>query len=150
MDVRWMIRRDMPEVLDIEKDNDRGWVETDFLRALKQRNCIGMVCESKPSRHNWARILGFMIYELFKDRVEVIKFAVHPNERRKGVGKALCDKLKSKLSSHRRVRLVIEVPDNALDAHLFFKAQGFEATRIVPGDDYDLYRMVYRESVLAK
>jgi len=42
--IRWMIRRDMPEVLDIESGSfEFPWSEEDFIRCLRQRNCIGMV-----------------------------------------------------------------------------------------------------------
>ena len=44
--IRWMIRRDMPEVLDIENQAfEFPWTEEDFIRCLRQRNCIGMVAE---------------------------------------------------------------------------------------------------------
>ena len=44
--IRWMIRRDMPEVLDIERLSfEFAWTEEDFLCCLRQRNCIGMVAE---------------------------------------------------------------------------------------------------------
>lgn len=42
--IRWMIRRDMPEVLHIEESGYAyPWGEEDFLTILRQRNCIGMV-----------------------------------------------------------------------------------------------------------
>jgi len=42
--IRWMIRRDMQEVLQAEQQCfDQSWTEEDFLRCLRQRNCIGMV-----------------------------------------------------------------------------------------------------------
>ena len=44
--MRWMIRRDMPDVLKIENANfEFAWSEDDFIRCLRQRNCIGMVAE---------------------------------------------------------------------------------------------------------
>ena len=44
--IRWMIRRDMPEVLAIEHASfEFPWCEEEFLRVLRQRNCIGMVAE---------------------------------------------------------------------------------------------------------
>ena len=44
--IRWMIRRDMPEVLAIEHASfEYPWCEEEFLRVLRQRNCIGMVAE---------------------------------------------------------------------------------------------------------
>ncbi|MEM1305855.1 MAG: ribosomal-protein-alanine N-acetyltransferase RimI, partial [Planctomycetota bacterium] len=44
--IRWMIRRDMQEVLGIEQESfEFPWLEEDFIRCLRQRNCIGMVAE---------------------------------------------------------------------------------------------------------
>ena len=37
--IRWMIRRDMPEVLHTEQQSfEFAWTEEDFLRCLRQRN----------------------------------------------------------------------------------------------------------------
>ena len=56
--IRWMIRRDMPSVLGIEQSCfEFAWNEDDFIRCLRQRNCIGMVAEIDDE------IVGFMIYE---------------------------------------------------------------------------------------
>src|SRR5277367_6823709 len=98
--IRWMIRRDMPEVLQIEQESfDYSWTEEDFLRCLRQRNCIGMVAEQGE------RVVGFMIYELHKAKLHILNFAVHPGWRRQGVGAQMVGKLISKLSSHRRTRI---------------------------------------------
>ena len=76
--IRWMIRRDMPEVLKIEAGSfEFPWSEEDFIRCLRQRNCIGMVAEHDE------RVVGFMIYELHKSRLHIINFAVHPTFRRR-------------------------------------------------------------------
>ena len=69
--IRWMIRRDMPEVLKAEREGfEFPWSEEDFIRCLRQRNCIGMVAE------NADRVIGFMIYELHKTRLHLLNFAV--------------------------------------------------------------------------
>ena len=82
--IRWMIRRDMPEVLAIEHASfEFPWCEEEFLRVLRQRNCIGMVAE------HGERVVGFMIYELHKNRLHVLDFAVHPEFRRQGVGRQM-------------------------------------------------------------
>ena len=44
--VRWMIRRDMTEVLEIEQEAfEFPWSDDDFTRCMRQRNCIGMVAD---------------------------------------------------------------------------------------------------------
>jgi ribosomal-protein-alanine N-acetyltransferase len=124
--IRWMIRRDMPEVLQIEQLSfEYPWTEEDFLRCLRQRNCIGMVAEQGE------KVVGFMIYELHKAKLHILNFAVHTNWRRVGVGAQMVGKLISKLSSHRRTRITLEVRETNLVAQLFFRKQEFKAVRVL-------------------
>src|SRR5436190_2514550 len=120
--IRWMIRRDMPEVLAIENDSfEFPWCENDFLRCLRQRNCIGMVAEHDD------RVVGFMIYELHKARLHVLNFAVGSRSRRLGIGTQMIEKLVGKLSLQRRNRILLEVRETNLAAQLFFRSSGFRA-----------------------
>jgi ribosomal-protein-alanine N-acetyltransferase len=124
--IRWMIRRDMPEVLAIEHASfEYPWCEEEFLRVLRQRNCIGMVAEYGE------RVVGFMIYELHKNRLHVLDFATHPEFRRQGVGHQMVAKLVGKLSSHRRTRIALSVRETNLAGQLFFRIQGFRAMEVV-------------------
>src|SRR5690348_15597808 len=100
--VRWMIRRDMPEVLAIEGQSfEFPWAEDDFWLQLRQRNCIGMVADHGDE------VVGFMIYELHKTRLHVLNFAVAAEHRRRGVGRQMMAKLMGKLSQQRRSRLLL-------------------------------------------
>jgi [ribosomal protein S18]-alanine N-acetyltransferase len=141
--IRWMIRRDMPEVLQTEQESfEYAWTEEDFLRCLRQRNCIGMVAEQGE------KVVGFMIYELHKAKLHILNFAVHPTCRRLGVGAQMVGKLVSKLSSHRRTRITLEVRETNLTAQLFFRSQGFKAVRVLRSfyedSGEDAFLMQYR------
>lgn len=126
--IRWMIRRDMPEVLATEQASfDYSWTEEDFLRCLRQRNCIGMVAEQDE------KVVGFMIYELHKTKLHILNFAVHPRARRHGIGLQMVAKLIGKLSSHRRTRITLAVRETNLPAQLFFRDQGFRAVKVMRG-----------------
>ena len=126
-----MIRRDMPSVLAIENSSfEFSWTEEDFIRCLRQRNCIGMVAEQDDE------VVGFMIYELHKNRLHILNFAVAPGFRRKGIGNAMVSKLLGKLSHERRNRIMLEVRETNLEAQLFFKALGFRAISVLR-DFYD-------------
>jgi [ribosomal protein S18]-alanine N-acetyltransferase len=124
--IRWMIRRDMPEVLSIERESfEFPWFEEDFIRCLRQRNCIGMVAEHAE------HVVGFMIYELHKTRLHILNFAVAAGMRRRSVGKQMIDKLVGKLSSQRRTRISLEVRETNLSAQVFFRQHGFRATSVL-------------------
>ena len=72
--IRWMIRKDLPEVFAIELASfDCPWFELDFIRCMQQRNSIGMVADLGD------RIAGYMIYELGRTRIRLLNFAVHPH-----------------------------------------------------------------------
>jgi ribosomal-protein-alanine N-acetyltransferase len=141
--IRWMIRRDMPEVLGIERNSfEFPWFEEDFIRCLRQRNCIGMVAE------HGERVVGFMIYELHKTRLHILNFAVAADFRRRGVGQQMIEKLIAKLSSQRRTRITLEVRETNLPAQLFFKSAEFRAVTVLRAyyedSPEDAYLMQFR------
>ena len=141
--IRWMIRRDMPEVLSIEQSSfEFPWSEEDFIRCLRQRNCIGMVAEFDE------KVVGFMIYELHKDQLHVLNFSVRPDVRRRGIGNQMVKKLVGKLSQQRRNRIVLEIRETNLAAQMFFKNLNFRAVSLLRDyyDDTveDAYVMQYR------
>src|SRR5262249_8926996 len=140
--IRWMIRRDMPEVLAIEHASfEYPWCEEEFLRVLRQRNCIGMVAECGE------RIVGFMIYELHRNRIHVLDFATHPEFRRQGVGRQMVTKLVGQLSSQRRNRIALCVRETNLAAQFFFRVVGFRAVEVMreyfQDTGEDAYGMLY-------
>lgn len=141
--VRWMIRRDMDEVLQIEKASfEHAWSEDDFFRCLRSRDTIGMIAETRDGS-----VIGYMVYQLHAKRLELLNFAVHPDWRRAGVGSHMVAKLVAKLASHRRPFIGLMVRETNLDAQLFFAALGFRCTEIVrrfyEDSGEDAYRMVY-------
>ena len=141
--IRWMIRRDMPSVMDIEQQSfEFPWSEEEFIRCLRQRNCIGMVAERDD------QVAGFMIYELHKNRLHLLNFAVAAAMRRSGVGSAMIEKLSSKLTAERRNRIMLEVRETNLDAQIFFRQRGFKAISVLRSfyedSPEDAYLMQYR------
>ncbi|MEM6363292.1 MAG: ribosomal protein S18-alanine N-acetyltransferase [Planctomycetota bacterium] len=143
-----MTRRHMPAVLGIETQAFQfAWTEEDFIRCLRQRNCIGMVAEVDD------QVVGFMIYELHKNRLHILNFAVAPDARRQGVGLAMVGKLLGKLSHERRNRIMLEVRETNLAAQLFFKSIGFKAISVLrdfyEDSDEDAYLMEYRHNEIA-
>ena len=126
LQIRWMIRRDMAEILCIEEESfEFPWADADFTRCLRQRNCIGMVAEIGGS------VVGFMLYELQRAEVHVLNFAVARSHRRFGIGTGMMTKLMAKLTPQRRDRIELEVRETNLPAQLFFRSLGFRATAVL-------------------
>lgn len=126
-DIRWFVRRDLPELLAIEAaSHPNPWTADDFLNFLRRRACIGMAAEVGGS------VVGFMVYEIARDDLWLANLAVHPAYRRQGVGRLLLDKLLYKCQSHQRGRVMTAVGEENLAAQLFLRAGGWVATRVLP------------------
>jgi len=124
--IRWMLRSDMPEVLEIESESfEFAWDEQDFRRCIGQRNCIAMVAECDH------RVAGFMVYELHKTLLHILNFAVAPAFRRQGIGRRMLAKLVRKLHPLHRTRILLEIRETNLPAQLFFRDAGFRAIKIL-------------------
>jgi ribosomal-protein-alanine N-acetyltransferase len=136
--VRWMVRRDFPEVLAIEQACfEFPWKEEDFIHCLQQRNCIGMVAEYE------GHVVGFMIYEVPKNRIHLLNIATAPEFQRRGVAGQMIQKLVGKLVNQRRSRIVLEVRETNLPALVFFRALGFRATVVIKNFYEDMNEDAY-------
>lgn len=124
--IRWLIRRDLDKVLDIEKNSfDSPWVEKDFLVYLRKRNCIGLVYEIDFT------IVGFMIYELHKNYLEIKNLAIDPDQRHKNYGSDMIKRMQDKLNQQKRQFILLNVKESNLGAHLFFQKNEFKAVKVI-------------------
>lgn len=142
VDIRWMMRRDLPAVCEIEENCfEFPWGEADFRRENRKRNCITLLAEVDSTP------VGYLVYQLWKGWIDIVNFAVDPSHHRHGIGTQLIDEMKGKLVGDRK-RLKADVWEYNLEAQLFLKACGFRAIAVV--EDYceeaeaDAYRFVYR------
>jgi ribosomal-protein-alanine N-acetyltransferase len=137
--MRW---RDLPEVLAIEHASFEFPRSGEyFCRMLDSGCCVGLVAECGRS------IVGYYVCLLHRDWIELLTFAVHPDCRRRGVGRQLASKLVMRLLPLRKNRLVVYVRETNLPAQLFFRAAGFRAERVLrehfPDTGEDGYAMIY-------
>lgn len=141
---RWMIRRDLDEVLAIEADSfgPDAWGEEDFLSHMRQRNCIAIVAEIGD------RVVGYAVFLRQEDHIALLSLAVDKRYRRRGVGRQIANKIASMVRKRpERNRVHIDVPERMLDALLFLKACGFRAARVsraMYGADEDGIEMVWK------
>lgn len=127
----WMIRKDMPVVFEIEQANfEYPWTEEDFIRCLRQRNCIGMAAKQDEN------VVGFMVYELHRDQIHILNFAVVPDLQRRSIGSQMVSKLIGKLHKKRRSEILLEIRETNFAAQVFFRSHGFKAIDVLR-DYYD-------------
>jgi hypothetical protein len=96
--------------------------------------------------------VGYFLYSLHADRIEVADLVVEPTCRRHLVGWQMMAKLKGKLGC-RRDRLVWRVRESCLDAQMFAKAAGLVVPRggvergAFRDTDEDAFRFVFRANL---
>jgi ribosomal-protein-alanine N-acetyltransferase len=142
--IRWLIRQDEEPVLAIEEACFLwdSWTQQELRSILCRRDAIGQVLEVGE------RVLGYMVYLLQPDSLELIRLAVDPLFWGRGGGRLLVEKLATKLSSFRRRSIGVTVPETEVRAQLFFRALGFAAESVVRGrDGEDGVRMRYHLEV---
>lgn len=139
--VRWMIRRDMKRVMEIE-NKYKKYAESEeyIINLLRQRNIIGMVVENDE-------VQAYVIYELYKKHLKIIRFATYDDIKDNDFAVCLLQKLKSKLNNERRTGIIIEAPETNLELQLFLKENKFRAMSILKNHfedpDEDAYVMKY-------
>jgi len=143
VDLRWLMRRDLPEVLAIERQSfEWPWSEDDYAACLRRRTTLAIVAETQD------QVVGLYVCNLAKSHVKLLNLAVAADARRRCVGSQLVGKIVSKLSPQRRTKILVDVCERNLGAQLFFRALGFVALGMLPAPyaetDDDAIRFVYR------
>lgn len=142
--MRWMIRRDYPETMEIEYESyGDPWELSNVAQWIRDSTHIGMVLTlNEPSD----MVGGASFHEVHRDYIRVPKIIVDPALRRRGMGTIMLEKLKSKLTAHRHPRLVMEVHEDNLPALCWLRANDFRAMKVLrcaAPDGCDVYRMEY-------
>lgn len=140
IDIRWMLRRDMYDIVDIERASFTSpWSVEEFVECLRKKNNIGIVAE-----HN-KRVVSFLIYGLYDKYIEITNVATHPIYRNQGIATALITKIIDKLHPQRRTSIKINIAESNLSTQLFFQHLDFIAIDILSNTDNkeDMYCLQY-------
>jgi [ribosomal protein S18]-alanine N-acetyltransferase len=126
--IEWLIEKQLPQVLEIDHASfDDHWTEADYRRLLRQKNVIGMSCCESDGR-----VVGFYVYELHRDKIQLLRLAVAPDARRYGIGRQMVGRLFMRLSGLPGVRcqrsvLALFIRETNLAGQLFFRSCGFRS-----------------------
>lgn len=128
---RWLLKPDLYEIAAIEYRNfEFPWTERDFNDRLRDKHCSGVVVEEDN------QIVGYVVYSFHGPTLEIENLSVKEDYQRQGIGAGIINMLKTRMTKGGRKNLIAVVCENNLPGHLFFKAQGFRATKVVK-DYYD-------------
>lgn len=137
--VRWMIRRDIPEVVRLQRTwHPEPWGEEEYLAAMRHRSTIAYVAEVGE------RIAGVLVYRLHERSLSIHRLSVGTEFHGQNIGANLVLKLIRTLSARRRTRIRADVGERDLQSQLFFRAMGFRCVRTTQSQHGDIYKFVYK------
>ena len=119
---------DLGEVIEIERASFAyPWSSTFFLQELKvtcARSLLALVNECP---------VGYIIYWALPHEIDVHNLAVHPAYRRRGIGKALLEKVIDEARRQGLTRVTLEVRKSNVVAQKMYQSLGFLAKGVRKG-----------------
>ena len=122
--VRWMIRKDMEAVLDIDFAGClEPWLSPEYKEFLLGRSNIGMIVgEATPAG---TEVRGSMLYEPSPTAINIARMVVDIDHRRRWFAATMIRHLKLKLRPDRRYKITATVPEYCDDMLMCLKSAGF-------------------------
>ena len=126
--VRFGDERDLPEVLQIERDSfEEPWDEKKLRKYLRKRSSVFRVVELNGV------LAGYALYAVQPEGfIEISSLAVAEDSRRQGCGTILLDFLKGY-----HIPIAFDVHESNLPGQLFFRACGCRATKVIDNFYHD-------------
>jgi ribosomal-protein-alanine N-acetyltransferase len=125
---RPMSTADLDEVMMIERTSFRyPWSTNFFLQELQVACARSILAEID------GRIVGYVLFWLLPSAIDIHNIAVHVDFRRRGIARALLDKVASEARCQSALRVMLEVRKSNLPAQKLYEAAGFVTTGIRKG-----------------
>lgn len=102
------------------------WTEEAYRGMMRSLEHVGTVAV------HGQRVVGFAWHRVHGGAIECLSLAVEPESRRRGVGRALLERMQARTSATRRY-VFADVYEEWLESQLFLKACGYRATHILTG-----------------
>ncbi|MCZ6477330.1 MAG: ribosomal protein S18-alanine N-acetyltransferase [Gemmatimonadetes bacterium] len=118
--LRPMRRRDVPEVMEIERGSfSAPWSAFTFRSLLRRRNAVLLVAEEGE------RIAGYAVLWIASNVAELGNLAVRPAFRGQGTGRALLDEALREAAAEGARTVVLEVRESNEAARQLYAGAGF-------------------------
>jgi ribosomal-protein-alanine N-acetyltransferase len=123
-----MVASDLEEVLAIERSGHPGpWSESIFREELDREWARLVVASSED-----VGVLGFCNFWLVHDEVHLLNIVVHPQARRRGIGRALMAHILEVARARHSRYLTLEVRRSNGAAIELYESLGFRTTGVRP------------------
>jgi ribosomal-protein-alanine N-acetyltransferase len=121
---------DLPDLLAIESASfDQPWPKAAFLSELKKSSPGFYVARAAPD----GPVLGYLCFLQIAGEIQLLNLAVHPDHRRRGVGRALMDFLLDRAREKRGTKVFLEVRPSNQAALALYESMGFRRLYRRPG-----------------
>lgn len=125
---RWMIQRDLPQVIELDREwmGELAWGEEEFSSFLKQRGVTAAVVEHDDE------IVAYVLYLLKPNAIEIDRLVVADRMRRQGVATGIVQWLQGKVEKQTRRHCVTAiVRDDNYPMHELLKHCGIKCVESV-------------------
>jgi len=122
--LRRMTRRDLPEVLGIERRSfSNPWPPSTFEGEIQNQ---GLSFPIVVVDEGTGRIAGYVIYWIIRDEAQINNVAVHPDYRRRRVGEAMLREILAALRTESVEFISLEVRAGNAAARALYEKLGFK------------------------
>lgn len=123
--IKRMTESHIPEILEIEKISfGMPWSQNGFLRVLEDPRAIVYAAEVD------GEVAGYICASETGDEAEILKLAVAPRFRRRGIARELNARCMEELRARGTKNVYLEVRKSNLEAIRLYESFGFRADRI--------------------
>jgi ribosomal-protein-alanine N-acetyltransferase len=137
--IRWMIRKDLPDIVKIEATSQIDALSVqNLVVCLAKKNMIGLVANKFDKNLQKDIIVGYAIYEMNKSSIKIQRIGVHHLYQRMGIGTQLVSRIlglsidnKPVVPTKKNTTVDIILRETNLEAQLFFRSQKFKAVEIL-------------------
>jgi [ribosomal protein S18]-alanine N-acetyltransferase len=120
---RPMINADLEQILEIEKASFKyPWSRRFFLEEVQVECARAVVAEIAD------RVIGYVLFWLLPDDVDVHNIAVHPDYRRRAIGRSLLEYVVAAAQQRSSAHVTLEVRKSNEAAQQLYKSLGFAIT----------------------
>jgi ribosomal-protein-alanine N-acetyltransferase len=127
-----MTTDDLPGVLEIEKIAFRNPWSPELLKRELTHDWSTILLAEEPDGRGGMRLLGFLIFWLVHDELHILNVATDPEQRRRGVARAVLAATLERARAHRCTLATLEVRRSNQAAINLYQAFGFRPVGIRP------------------